>query len=302
MAATQSTQGLNTVRDWVRWGASAFSRAGLYFGHGTDNALDEAYHLVLAALHLPFDLPAVYLEASICPEEAQAVSALLHKRIQTRLPAPYLLGRIDFCGMEFEIDQSVLIPRSPIGEMIAQDFQPWLTETPQSILDLCAGSGCIGIACAAQFPDSRVDLVEINSKAAAVCERNIEKHGLEQRCCCVVSDLFAQLGGATYDLIVSNPPYVPQSVWVELPDEYQHEPRIALEAGADGMALVEQILHQAADYLKTDGLLVCEIGAFTQEFEQRFERFPATWPEFENGGGGVFVVGGEDLMRWREQR
>ncbi|TJY62226.1 50S ribosomal protein L3 N(5)-glutamine methyltransferase [Sinimarinibacterium sp. CAU 1509] len=290
------TDALNTVRDLVRWGASRFREAGLHYGHGTDNALDEAYFLTLWALHLPMDLPAIYLESTVTSAERSAVIKLLRSRIATRKPAAYLIGEIEFAGMPFFVDDRVLVPRSPIGELIRRDFEPWLQGAPERILDLCTGSGCIGIACASQYPQSEVDLADISSGALAVARKNIKRHGLEQRVRAVRSDVYDGLGDATYDLIVTNPPYVGTAEWKGLPEEYRHEPRIALEAGSDGMDIVERILTGAPERLRPGGLLICEVGDSVEEFDARWPRLPVTWIEFEHGGDGVFLISREDLV------
>lgn len=295
MATTSGTSALRTVRDLVRWGASEFNRAKLTFGHGTDNALDEAFHLVLHALQLPADLPTVYLESAVTTPERARVLKLLSARIKTRKPAAYLLGEIQFCGLSFEVNDQVLIPRSPIAEMIERQFQPWLQVEPLRILDLCAGSGCIGIACAVAFPQATVDLGEISTEALKVARRNISRHHLEQRVSARKSDLFVDLHGP-YELIVSNPPYVPTTEWKALADEYHHEPRMALEAGKDGMDIVARILKDAPAQLTPGGLLVCEVGGSVEEFEARWPRLPVTWVEFERGGDGVFVITREALI------
>jgi len=295
-------QALRSVRDLVRWGASEFSRAGLVFGHGTDNALDEAFHLVMWALKLPFELPAVYLEANVTDSERTAVIELLQTRVRTRKPAPYLTGEAWFAGLSFEVDERVLIPRSPIGEMIQTRFAPWLTVDPESILDLCAGSGCIGIACAYAFDQAGVELVEIDAGALQLVERNIARHHLEDRVEAVAGDLFEPVAGRRYDLIVSNPPYVPTAEWQALAPEFKHEPRLALDAGADGMDVVERILSQAPDYLSDDGILVCEIGGSQEEFLARYPDIPVAWPEFEKGGDGVFVINRDELLAWLDAR
>lgn len=293
---------LRSLRDFIRWGASEFTRHELHFGHGTDNALDEAFHLVLATLKLPFDLPAVYLESQLAEDERAAVHAVLQARVTSRKPAPYLTGTAWFCGLQFEIDERALIPRSPIGEMIQGQFQPWLPREPERILDLCSGSGCIGIAAAYAFPNATVDLAEIDAGALDLMARNIIRHHLRDRVRPVVGDLFAPLAGRRYDLIVSNPPYVPTAEWAALAPEFQHEPKLALEAGADGMDVVERILNEAPSHLTDDGVLVCEIGGSDDEFEARFPGIPVAWPEFERGGDGVFVIGREELAGWLRGR
>jgi len=294
----RSFQALRTVRDLVRWGASEFNRAALVFGHGTDNALDEAFHLVLWALKLPFELPAVYLEAAVTDEERAQVIELLQARVRTRKPAPYLTGEAWFAGLSFEVDERVLIPRSPIAELVQNRFAPHLTVEPENILDLCAGSGCIGIACAYAFPEAGVDLAEIDAGALQLVERNIARHHLEGRVAAVAGDLFQPLAGRRYELIVSNPPYVPTAEWQALAPEFRHEPRLALDAGPDGMDVVERILREAPEHLSEEGLLVCEIGGSQEEFFDRFPDIPVTWPEFEKGGDGVFLINRDELVAW----
>lgn len=288
---------LSTVRDLVRWGASEFARNGLTFAHGTDNALDEAFHLVLHALHLKPDLPAIYLEAAVTKPERKAVLELLQQRIQTRQPAAYLTGEIHFCGLPFYVDKRVLIPRSPIAELIERHFSPWMAETPSRILDLCTGSGCIGIACAAAYPEAKVDLADIDAGALTVARKNIKRHGLNKRVRAVASDVFGGVAELKYDLIVTNPPYVPTAEWEALSPEFHAEPRKALDAGKDGMDIVARILREAPDHLTENGLLVCEVGGSVEEFEKRWPDLPVTWAEFERGGDGVFIITRQELIK-----
>lgn len=292
---------LRTIRDLVRWGASEFGRAKLHFGHGSDNALDEAFHLVTWALDLPHELPPQYFDARLTPRETAKVTRLLRERVRTRKPAAYLTGTAWFAGLPFEVDERVLIPRSPIAELIQGHFHPWLSATPRRILDLCSGSGCIAVACAMAFPDAAVDAVELDAGALQVLRRNLARHHLEDRVEAIRSDLFAKLEGRRYDLIVSNPPYVPTLRWKKMPKEYGHEPKLALEAGRDGMAIVTRILREAPAFLAPDGLLVCEVGGSVREFNRRFASIPVIWPEFERGGDGVFVISRDDLEEWRGQ-
>ena len=289
---------LTTVRDWVRWGASRFREAGLTFGHGTDNALDEAFHLVLHALHLPYDLPAIYLETHLSGAERAAVHALLRRRLDTRQPAAYLIGEIEFAGYAFHVDPSVLVPRSPIAELIERGFAPWIDDPPKTVLDLCAGSGCIGIACALYF-DCEVTLGEIDAAALDVSRRNIARHGVGDRVKAVQGDLFAGLKGRKFELIVSNPPYVPTREWEALAEEYRREPRLALDAGRDGMDVVARILREAPDHLERDGMLICEVGGSVEEFEARWPRLQVTWINFQRGGDGVFIIGRDALLKAR---
>jgi ribosomal protein L3 glutamine methyltransferase len=252
---------------------------------------------VLWSLKLPYDLPAVYLEASVTDDERAAVVELLQTRISSRKPAPYLTGEAWFAGLPFEVDERVLIPRSPIAELLQKQFQPWLTVEPEAILDLCAGSGCIGIACAYAFPGAEVDLAELDPGALELAQRNIARHHLQGRVTALAGDLFQPLR-RRYELIVSNPPYVPTAEWEALAPEFQHEPRQALDAGPDGMDVVERILREAPDYLSEAGLLVCEIGGSQEEFLERFPDIPVAWPEFEKGGDGVFIINRDELCAW----
>lgn len=297
MSRKDPTSSLVTVRDLVRWGASEFARAGLHFGHGTDNALDEAFHLTLHALYLSPDLPATYLEAAVTKPERKSVLELLRKRIETRQPAAYLTGEIHFCGLPFHVDPRVLVPRSPIGEMIEKHFAPWLAQEPLRILDLCTGSGCIGIACAQFFPQALVTITDLDKPALTVARKNIQRHHLGKRVKALASDVFSGLDGQMYDLIVSNPPYVPSAEWEALPAEFHTEPRKALEAGKDGMDIVARILKDAPAHLSDGGMLVCEVGGSVEEFEHRWPRLPVVLVEFERGGDGVFVISREALIK-----
>ncbi len=292
---------LKTVRDWVRWGASRFNEAGLFFGHGTDNALDEALALVLHALHLRHDLPADYLDARVTAEEAGGIVALFRERVERRVPAAYLIGEARFAGLDFYVDENVLIPRSPIAELIERHFAPWLDpDHVSSVLDLCCGSGCIGIACAYAFPDALVDLSDISPAALEVATRNIERHHLEGRVRALRADVYDGLDGERYDLIVSNPPYVSLAEMATLPDEYRHEPELGLEAGEDGMDVVGRILAGGADYLRPGGIMIVEVGASAELLMARYPDVPFLWLDFERGGDGVFVLTAEQLEDFRE--
>ena len=285
----------------MRWGASEFGRAKLHFGHGTDNALDEAFHLVTWVLKLPHELPRAYFDAQLTPAETRTVMALLRKRVKSRKPAAYLTGEAWFAGLPFHVDERVLIPRSPLAEMIEGHFRPWLHAEPHRILDLCAGSGCIAVACAMAFPEAVVDAAELDAGALQVLKRNVARHQLEGRVEAVRSDLFKALAGRKYGLIVSNPPYVPTARWQGMPPEYHHEPKLALASGKDGMDIVARILREAPAFLEDDGLLVCEVGGSVPEFDRRFANIPVIWPEFERGGDGVFAISRDDLVEWSHQ-
>ena len=279
-----------------------FERAGLYFGHGTDNALDESFHLACFALRLTPAQAERRVERALTVTQTAAVKKLFAQRIRTRKPAAYLIGEAWFCGLPFHVDERVLVPRSPIAELIETRFQPWLPRAPKRVLDLCAGSGCIGIAAAKALPASSVDLAELDTGALAVSMKNIRRHRLSRRVRAVHSDLFAELKDEKYDLIVSNPPYVPTAEWRALPREYHQEPRLALEAGCDGMDLVARILDGAPQHLHAGGTLICEVGGSQREFDRRFPRLPAVWPEFERGGDGVFIISREELLTSQRKR
>lgn len=294
-----SPDGLHTIQDFIRWGASRFNAAELFFGHGTDNALDEAAQLVLFALHLPPDLPAIYRDCGLTEPERGAVAALIERRITERKPASYLTNRAWFAGLEFYVDDQVLVPRSPLAELIEAGFDPWAdAERIRRVLDLGAGSGCIGIAAAVYLPEAEVDLVEISRGALEVAARNVARHGLEDRVRVVESDLFSGLTGRTYDAIVSNPPYLSAAELAALPEEYHKEPRVGLAGGESGLDLVLRILSDAPSYLNEGGILVVEVGNSAEELEQRIPDVPFMWLEFERGGEGVFLMRREQLVEF----
>ncbi len=287
---------LRTIRDLIRWGASRFNAAGLHFGHGTDNAFSEASWLVLHALSLPLDLEGEWLDTRLTVAEREDAITLLQQRVELRKPAAYLTGEAWFCDLPFTVNESVLIPRSPIAELIRSGFAPWLPAEPARVLDLCTGSGCIGIACAYAFPDAEVVLSDISSDALSLAEANIARHGLNERVEAVRADLFDGLAEQRFDLIVSNPPYVDAEDMAALPPEYHHEPRLGLAAGDDGLDLVRRILADAPQYLSDDGVLVVEVGNSQPALEEAFPQVPFTWVEFEQGGHGVFVISRDELV------
>ncbi|GIZ13305.1 50S ribosomal protein L3 N(5)-glutamine methyltransferase [Pseudomonas sp. NCCP-436] len=281
---------LRTLRDYIRWAVSRFQSEQLFFGHGTDNAWDEARQLVLGALHLPWEMADAYLDCRLEDDEHVLLHALLQRRIEERVPVAYLLGEAWFCGLPFWVDERVLVPRSPIAELIERQFAPWLPAAPARILDLCSGSGCIGIACAYEFPEAEVVLSDLSFDALEVANRNIERHGLEDRVYCVQGDTFGGLPGQRFDLIVSNPPYVDAEDFADMPAEYRHEPEIGLACGEDGLDLVRRMLAEAADHLTDHGLLIVEVGNSQVHVQELYPEVDFTWLEFERGGHGVFLL------------
>jgi ribosomal protein L3 glutamine methyltransferase len=296
-AMAEQPDGLISIQDFVRWGASRFNAAGLHFGHGTDNAIDEAALLVLSALHLDPNLPAHFRDCRLTPAERVRVCELIERRVVERVPAAYLIGRAWFAGLEFRVDEQVLVPRSPIAELVEVGFDPWIdADRVGRVLDLCTGSGCIGIAAAVYLPDADVDLVDISPEALAIARDNVERHGVGDRVQVFESDLFAALGDQRYDVIVSNPPYVSRAEFEALPAEYHNEPHLGLLAGEDGLDIVLRILDEAAAHLNERGILVVEVGNSLSFLEARLPGVPFTWIEFERGGEGVFLLTREQLL------
>ena len=287
---------LVTLRDYIRWAASRFAAAGLHFGHGTANPLDEAAALVLHVLHQPHDLPPDYFGAALTHDERQAVVELIARRIDERKPLAYLTHEAWFADLPFYVDERVLVPRSPIAELIGKRFAPWVDpERVHAILDLCTGSGCVAIACAYAFPDARVDAVEWSPDALAVASENIRRHRVEEQVELIASDLCAALGSRRYDLIISNPPYVSSEEWAQLPAEYHAEPKVGLEAGADGLDCIRRILQQAESHLNPMGALIVEVGSSAEALLRAFPEIPFIWLELEHGGDGVFLLTAEQV-------
>jgi ribosomal protein L3 glutamine methyltransferase len=290
------TSRLRTLRDHIRWAVSHFHREDLFFGHGTDNAWDEARQLVLGALNLPWEIADSYLDCRLEVDEISELQRLIKRRIDDRVPTPYLLGEAWFCGMSFIVDERVLVPRSPIGELIEKRFEPWLAAEPARILDLCTGSGCIGIVAAEVFQEAEVVLGDLSFDALEVANQNIERHGLDERVYTVQGDGFAGLPGQRFDLILSNPPYVDAEDFADMPAEYHHEPELGLACGNDGLDLVRRILACAPDYLSDDGVLICEVGNSMVHLIDQYPDIPFTWLEFDNGGDGVFMLTQSQLV------
>lgn len=290
---------LTTLRDYIRWGASRFAEANLNFGHGTAAPLDEAAALVLHTLRLPYNLSEFYLQSALTAEERQAVVTVFERRINERKPAAYLTHEAIFAGLPFYVDERVLVPRSPIAELIEQRFAPWVEEGQVvRILDLCTGSACIAIACAYAFPEAEVDAVDLSADALAVAEINVEKHHLSNELMLYQSDLFTALPEAQYDIIVSNPPYVAIEEWQQLPPEFHAEPEIGFVAGESGLDIVIRILAEAKDYLSPQGILVIEVGSSAQTLQETFQDIPFYWLDFERGGDGVFLLTADQVNEY----
>ena len=291
-------ENLRTVQDFIRWTSSQLSLSDVFLGHGTDNPIDEAKQLILATLGLSLYIPTEFYSANLTNDEKQELFDIIQKRISDRVPTPYLTNQAWFCGHSFYIDERVLIPRSPIGELIDNHFQSLLSQSPQQILDLCTGSGCIGIACAYAFPDAQVDITDISLEALDVAQQNIDLHEMNFRVTPMLSDLFNDIPAKQYDLIVTNPPYVDNEDMDDLPDEFSYEPKLALEAGFDGLDIVKRILSDAINYLSPQGILVCEVGNSWVSLQEQYPQVPFNWLEFERGGLGVFSITREELIQY----
>lgn len=281
----------STVEQFVRAGASLLDAAGLAFGHGTDNAVDDAAELVFFAAGLRHEeAPAVYARSLTEPQKA-AVRQLLERRISERIPTAYLTHRMWFAGHEFHVDERVLVPRSPIAELIESRFEPWIdADRIKRLVDIGTGSGCIAIASALALPEAAVDAVDVSESALAVTRMNMERHGVAARVRGVLSDVYAGLGDARYDVIVSNPPYVSVAEMEALPEEYRREPDLGLRAGDDGLDVVRRLLAGAGEHLNPGGILVVEVGDSEGALVAACPGVPFTWLEFERGGGGVFLL------------
>jgi len=293
----EDTESLITVRDWLRFAVSRFNEAQLFFGHGSDNAFDEAAYLILHTLHLPLDRLDPFLDASLTHGESEQVQAVIERRVRERLPAAYLTHEAWLGEHRFYVDERVIVPRSFIAELLQEQLVPWL-ENPDAVtraLDLCTGSGCLAILAALAFPDAEVDAVDLSKDALEVAAKNVVDYDLQERIELIESDLFAALDGRTYDVILSNPPYVNAESVAALPPEYQAEPALALGSGEDGLDATRQILAAAKAHLNPGGLLVVEIGHNRDALEAAYPALPFTWLDTESGDQFVFMLRHEDL-------
>jgi ribosomal protein L3 glutamine methyltransferase len=287
---------LLTIRDFIRYAVTQFSTAPLYYGHGTDNAWDEAIALVFHTLHLPYHNQTSMLDAHLTQDEKVKLTELIQQRIDKHIPVPYLTHEAWFAGLSFYVDERVLIPRSPIAELIDAQFEPWIQEEDvHAILDLCTGSGCIAIACAKAFEYAEVDASDISKDALAVAKINVLRHNVEDQVTLIESDLFNSIPDKKYDIIVSNPPYVSTQEMFDLPKEFLHEPSHALAAGSEGLDMAIKILNQASRYLSPHGILILEVGNSETALMEHCPHIPFTWLEFEHGGGGVLLLTAEQL-------
>ena len=292
---------LTTLRDYMRWASSRFTAEKLSFGQGTTTALDEAVALVLYAINQPYHLSASFFDCVLTFEERKAIFDLIARRINERVPAAYLTKESIFMGLPFYVDERVLIPRSPVAELIEQRFEPWIEEeNVERILDLCTGSGCIAIACAYAFANAMVDAVDLSSDALKVAEINIEKHQVTEIVTTYQSDLFNKLPPMKYDVIISNPPYVALQEWQGLPPEFHAEPDMAFKGGESGLDLVLRILTHAKDYLSEQGILIVEVGSSAETLQNLFPEVPFYWLNFERGGDGVFLLTADQVTHYHE--
>ncbi|MGB9093542.1 MAG: 50S ribosomal protein L3 N(5)-glutamine methyltransferase [Gallionella sp.] len=295
---SEATHDLKTVRDYLRFAVSRFNQAGLFFGHGSSDAYDEAAYLILHTLHLPLDRLEPFLDAHLTGSERSEVLNIIHRRVEHRIPAAYLTHQALLGEFSFYVDERVIVPRSFIAELLFEQLRPWIAqpEAIRSVLDLCTGSGCLAILAAHAFPEAGVDAVDLSAAALAVAERNVADYQLQDRISLIESDMFARLDGKRYDLIISNPPYVDAASVAALPQEYLHEPRLALGSGQDGLDATRVILAQAAQHLSENGILVVEIGHNRDALEAAYPDLPFTWLDVSAGDQFVFMLHRNDLL------
>jgi ribosomal protein L3 glutamine methyltransferase len=293
-----AAQNLLTVRDYLRFAVSRFYQAKLFFGHGSSEAYDEAVYLILHTLHLPIDTLAPFLDAHLTPSERSDVLNIIQRRVEQRIPAAYLTHEAFLGEYSFYVDERVIVPRSFIAELLRQQLSPWIAdpESITSVLDLCTGSGCLAILAADAFPNALIDAVDLSSDALDVANRNVSDYELEARVSLIESDLFARLEGRQYDLIISNPPYVDAESVASLPQEYLHEPTLALGSGNDGLDATRLILQHAAAHLTDNGILIVEIGHNRDVLEAAYPTLPFTWLDVTAGDQFVFMLHRNDLI------
>ena len=295
---SEAAQNLHTVRDYLRFAVSRFNQAKLFFGHGSSDAYDEAAYLILHTLHLPLDRLEPFLDARLTDSERAEVLNIVHRRVEHRIPAAYLTHQAFLDEFSFYVDERVIVPRSFIAELLLEQLSPWIAEPDAigNVLDLCTGSGCLAILAAHAFPYSRVDAVDLSADALAVAERNVADYQLQDRVSLIESDLFVKLDSKRYDLIISNPPYVDAESVAALPQEYLHEPKIALGSGSDGLDATRIILKQAAQHLTESGILIVEIGHNHDVLEAAYPDLPFTWLDVSAGDEFVFMLHRNDLL------
>ena len=293
-----ATHNLHSVRDWLRFAVSRFNQAELFFGHGSSNAYDEAAYLILHTLHLPPDRLDPFLDARLTDMERAEVLNIIQQRVEQRVPAAYLTHEAFLGDFSFYVDERVIIPRSFIAELLLEQLAPWIAEPEEigSVLDLCTGSGCLAILAAHAFPYASVDAVDLSPDALSVAERNVADYDLQDRVHLIESDLFAKLNGRQYDLIISNPPYVDAASVAALPQEYLHEPKLALGSGHDGLDATHIILKHAAQHLTENGVLIVEIGHNREVLEAAYPALPFTWLDVSAGDQFVFMLHRNDLL------
>ena len=292
------TTELLTIRDWLRYSVSQFEASDIFYGHGTDNSYDEAVWLIMSALHLPMDTLDNFLDARLLASEQMHLADLLEKRIKNHSPTAYLVKEAYLQGFKFYVDERVIVPRSFIAELLANGLQPWVEypELIESAADICTGSGCLGVLLANTFPDAAVDVVDISPDAIDVANINIANYGLQFQVTAIQSDMFTALKGKSYDLIISNPPYVDAPSMATLPAEYQNEPQLALGSGEDGLDHTHTLLREAAQYLNDGGLLIVEIGHNRDALIAAYPDLPFTWLDTSSGDQFVFLLTKEQLV------
>ncbi len=292
MTTPQTTNELQTIRDWLRYAVSQFEASDVFYGHGTDNAYDEAVWLIMSALHLPMDTLNNFLDAKLTSSERSKLASFIQQRISQHTPTAYLLKEAWLQGLKFYVDERVLIPRSFIAELLHSDLSPWIEfpEMIESAADICTGSGCLGVLLASVFPNAAIDVIDISQDAIDVANINIANYGLQDQITATQSDMFSALKGKKYDVIISNPPYVDAPSMATLPAEYQNEPQLALGSGVAGLDHTHTLLREAAQYLNHDGILIVEIGHNREALEAAYPDMIFNWLEVSSGTEFVFLL------------